>query len=155
STAHLLGLGAFAIVMLGGFLVCRTQAGTRAERPRALLALAGLGALLLVASFPAYLILTSSVQIWRTQFLSGIGFAVLLASLIAIAAGVFSQQRVRLLVALAAAGVIAFFGAGAAYRAASLHYSIWVRHKDAMEDVLRTAPRVYPNTVIVYTGVPA
>jgi hypothetical protein len=153
--ALLLGVLAFAGVVLGGLVVCRSAAQPRPERRGTLLVLAGLGAILLLASFPAYLILTSSRDVWRTQFLSGIGFAILLASLIAVAAGLLRRRRARLLVALLGAGVVAFFGARASYSLAHFHSGVWVRHKNAIEDVLEVAPRVKPNTVIVYTGVPA
>jgi hypothetical protein len=153
--AAILGAIALAGVVLGGLLVCRPDEATRSERPRSLLVLAGLGALILLASFPAYLILTSSRQIWRTQFLSGVGFAVLLAALITVSAGLLRERRRRLLAALLGGGVVAFFGAGASYRAAHFHHGVWVRHKDAIEHVLEVAPRVEPNAVIAYTGVPA
>jgi hypothetical protein len=153
-TGHILGLVAMAVVVVGGLIVYRPDAGQAAPTRRSLIALAVIGALVFVLSFPAYLILTSSRLVWRTQFLSGIGFGVFVAAVIVLAATFLRSRRAQLTV-LVGAAVVAFFGAAASYRMADFHYGIWLRHKHAVEEVLEAAPRVRPGTVIVYTGVPA
>jgi hypothetical protein len=151
---HLLGLVAAAAVIGGGILLYWRGQGAGGER-RGLGILAAVGALVLLASFPAYLILTSSRLVWRTQFLSGIGFGIAFAAIAALAGTVVRKRRLSLLIAVTAAATVSYFGAGASYRAAHFHYGIWLRHKHAIEEVLEAAPHVKPNTVVVYTGVPA
>ena len=57
--------------------------------------------------------------------------------------------------ALALTGLVTYFGVAASYGVASFHYEIWDRHRDAIAEILEIAPRVEPDTVIVYTDVPA
>jgi hypothetical protein len=150
---HLLGVAAAAGIVAGG-----VPLGLRSREQvtrRGLLVLAGAGALVLILSFPAYLLLASARSVWRTQFLSGIGFGVLAAAIALLSASVVRNRAASLAITLAAAATVGFFGAGASYRAAHFHYGIWLRHKHAIEEVLEAAPRVKPGTIIVYTGVPS
>ncbi len=121
---------------------------------RPLLVLLGCGIAVLVASFPAYLILTSSRLLWRTQFLSALGAGLVLASLIALVARAAPRRSVRVACVAAATAVIAYYVVAAAYSAASFHHSGWTRHRQAIAEVLGVAPRVRPGTLIVLTGVP-
>jgi hypothetical protein len=122
---------------------------------RALVTLAAIGAALLILSFPAYLLLTSARSVWRTQFLSGIGFGVMAAAVVALVASYVRNRFASLLVALGLAGGVAYFGAAASYKEAHFHYTIWLRHKHAIEEVLEAAPHLKPDSVVVYTGVPS
>ena len=151
----LVGATAAAIVIIGGILVRRRQSerDVLPER-RDLFVVAVTGMLLLIGSFPAYLILTSSRSLWRTQFLSGIGFGLATAAVIGLAATVVHRRRLRLGAALTLTAVVAYFGAAASYGVARFHYQIWDRHRDAVAQVLEVAPRIKPGTLIVYTGVP-
>jgi hypothetical protein len=151
---RLLGAGAAAAILGVGGLMYWRRRETLHER-RALVALAATGALLLVLSFPAYLLLTSARLVWRTQFLSGIGFGVMAAALAVLAATFVRNRAVSLLVALGLAATVSYFGAAASYKEAHFHYGIWLRHKHAIEEVLEAAPHLKPETVVVYTGVPS
>jgi hypothetical protein len=109
---------------------------------------------LLVASFPAYLLLDSARGLWRTQFLSGIGFGIAVAAAICLTASVLGRHRWRVAAALILTAVVAYFGATASYGTARFHYQIWDRHRDAIAQIVEIAPRFKPDSVIVYTGVP-
>src|SRR5207245_2101154 len=51
-------------------------------------------------------------------------------------------------------GMIAYFGVGASFVAASFHYGIWSLHRTAIAEVLGAAPRLKPETLVVLTNVP-
>lgn len=159
-TQTLLSVGAALAFVLGGaVLAWRSRRQERLVGVKAALAVLGSGILLLILSFPAYLILTSARQLWRTQFLSGIGAALVFAGLgaLVVAAGAATGRRgvvAGIAVALALGAGVAYSGAGAAYRAGGFHYGIWVRHRVAVVEVLRLVPRIEPNSLVVLTNVP-
>jgi hypothetical protein len=151
----MLGLVGAGIVIVGGLAIRRLQPPDTTDLGRRPLAEVGaVGVVVLVASFPAYLLLTSARSLWRTQFLSGIGFGIALAAAICLAVTILGWRRSRAAAALVLTSVVAYFGTVAAYGVADYHYRIWDRHRDAIANVLEIAPRVEPNSVIVYTGVP-
>jgi hypothetical protein len=152
----LVGILAGLVTALGALFVCgQSGAAELVGTRRELVVAAALGGAVLVASFPAYLVLTSARLVWRTQFLSGVGFGLLAAATIGLGASFIPRQAFRLVVCVAVGAVIAAFGARAAYKDANFHYGIWERHKHAVAEVLSVAPQVEQSTVIVYTGVPA
>jgi hypothetical protein len=121
---------------------------------RQLAGLLAAGLVLLILSFPAYLLLNSATSLWRTQFLSGIGAALVLASLAGLASTILPDGKARLFWLLAVGGIVCFFGARAAYATGSFHHQAWERHRQAIAQVLAVAPRVKPASVIVLVGVP-
>jgi hypothetical protein len=147
-----------AIVFCLGALYLNAMARRRSLETfpgrRQLMALLGAGVLVLVLSFPAYLLLSSATSLWRTQFLSGIGAALVLASLAGLAGTVLPDGKVRFAWLLAAGGVVCSFGALAAYADGWFHYQVWERHRQAIAEVLAVAPRIRPETVIVLVDVP-
>src|SRR5262249_13003553 len=84
----LLAITAAIVGVAGGFVLSKWRqeaSGDQMIAPeRAAVSLLACGFLLLVASFPAYLLLNSARSLWRTQFLSGIGTAMVLTSLAAL-----------------------------------------------------------------------
>ena len=145
--------------MIAGGVAVQSRADARRRDDvvpgrRSLSAVAIVGAVLLVASFPAYLLLDSARGLWRTQFLSGIGFGIAVAAAVCLAVTLVKGRRSRVAAALVLTAVVAYFGATASYGVASFHYHIWDRHRDAVADVLEIAPRLKPGSVIVYTGIP-
>jgi hypothetical protein len=147
------------VVVAGGAAIARVGRSDRASSPlvstqAAWGALFSVGAVLLVLSFPVYLVLELSRTLWRTQFLSGIGCSLVLTAAIGLIADRFSNQGAKLTVVLAATAVIAYFGSVAALERGSVQLSLWERHRSAMTQILRVAPSVRPDTVIVLTNVP-
>jgi hypothetical protein len=149
---------AAAFVLAGGVWLIWRRVGSPVQRivpsARTSALLLGAGVILLVLSFPAYVILSSARMLWRTQFLSGIGAALVLAAAVGILLQL-TQRRVVRLTGLAVAGaLVAFFGVRAAYACGEFHYGRWERQRLAIAAVLAQAPRVRPGTVVVLTGVP-
>jgi hypothetical protein len=153
-----LGIGGGALFAAGiavvGLLLIRRGEEDLLPNRRWLGVILGSGLALLVLSFPAYLILTSSRQLWRTQFLSGIGAGVALGAAIALVASLFRRRKAQVVVVAACGGLIAYYGVAASFTMASFHYGIWQRHRTAMAEVLGVAPRLRPGTLVVLTGVP-
>jgi hypothetical protein len=114
--------------------------------------LAGLAALAL--SFPAYLLLQGAALLWRTQFLSGIGAALTLASVAGLAASMLPGRWLRASVFLAVGALVAAFGVDAALRLAASHDEIWSRQRQAVEAILSVAPRLPERAVVLAVNVP-
>ena len=143
-----LGIAAFARM-----LPDRGERGVIPAR-RLLWILLGVGFVLLLLSFPAYLILASARDLWRTQFLSGVGAALIFVAAIALLASLFRRRDSQVAVIAVLGGVIAAFGVSASFKMASYHYGVWQRHRTAVAEVLAVAPRVKAGTLVVLTGVP-
>ncbi len=149
---------AAAIVFIGGAFILSKMfwksSGENAfpsARYLSIILVAGL--ILLISSFPAYLILNSARSLWRTQFLSGIGAALVMGSLISLVHAPF-RNAFRFMALLFVGATISFFGTSAALKAAAFHYDIWERHRQAIAQVLHVAPNVNPGTVVVLVNVP-
>jgi hypothetical protein len=112
------------------------------------------GFLLLVLSFPAYLILSSARSLWRTQILSGLGAALIFAAAIVLCATVARRRWVQIGIMVLLALPIAGYGSFSALTKAAYHRSVWERHRGVMAGILRVAPRLRSGTLVVLTGVP-
>lgn len=112
------------------------------------------GFVLLALSFPAYLLLDSARGLWRTQFLSGIGAGLVLTALMALASRVFSRSILQATTFLILGCTIVFCGSLSAIQKGGFHRWIWERHRTAIVEILRIAPSVKPDTVIVLANVP-
>src|SRR5262249_31392949 len=114
----------------------------------------GVGVIALVFSFPVYLLLDSAVSLWRTQFLSGIGSALVLA---AMTGGASSSWRAgpigRASVLIAGTAVVVWFGSFAAIHKGAAQRLVWERHRAVVAKTLSVAPSVKPNTIIVLINV--
>ncbi len=147
------GILAAAGIAAVGYSVLRRREPIVPERRPLLLGLA-VGLILLVLSFPAYLVLADADSLWRTQFLGGIGAAVVLAAIAGLLALAVRQRVLQVAVAAVAAGVVSYFGVYASFTMASFHYSNWQRTRTAIAEVVGFAPRLKPDTLVVVTGVP-
>jgi hypothetical protein len=116
--------------------------------------LLAVGFVLLVLSFPVYLLLDSARGLWRTQFLSGIGAGLVLTAVMGLASRAFGRSMLRTTSFLILVGVIVFFGSLSAIQKGGFHRWIWERHRTAILEILRIAPSVKPSTVIVLANVP-
>jgi hypothetical protein len=153
---HTLGLLGAGVFMLGsaGVIVFREEREELASlSSRAWVVLLAVSLFVVVLSFPAYLFLDSAASLWRTQFLSGIGAALVWGSLAGLAGGLL-PGRLRDWPFLALGALIVFFGTANALRLAAMHDQIWSRHRQAVEALLQLAPRLPERSIVVATGVP-
>jgi|GEM_PF-1878816 len=119
---------------------------------RSLAVIAALGAFLVVASFPAYLLLASARSLWRTQMLSGLGAGIFFCAVFSLAASLLRRLAVPALLVLGCVHV--FFGVRAAVLLGAYHHEDWLKHKRVVARMLEQVPRLQPDTVVVLTGVP-
>jgi hypothetical protein len=112
------------------------------------------GSVLLILSFPAYLALSNSRTLWRTQLLSAIGAAMVLGAAFALVARPFPRGWMRELVVMCMSAVVVFYGASRAVERGAFFRWNWHRHQVAIQEVIRDAPQIKPETVIVLVGVP-
>jgi hypothetical protein len=145
-------VAALGIVAVGYGVLHRHEPIMPQRRPLVLSLAVGL--ILLVLSFPAYLALADARSLWRTQFLAGIGTALVLAAIAGLVALAARRRTLQLAVAAVAAGVVSYFGVYASFTAASFHYSNWQRTRGAMAEILGFVPRLKPDSLVVLTGVP-
>ena len=156
--APLFGAAAF---LVGALLFLHTlQPHAILPDTRLLLFLLFGAGLLLLASFPVYLMLNSARWLWRTRSLAGPFAAVVMAvlmSLVSIAAQCAvnrGRDGVRRLTILLFGVAIAFCGTLASERIASFHFAVWERARSTMEGVLTAAPRLVPGSIIALLDVP-
>jgi hypothetical protein len=159
SEVYLLALLAALVFIACGLAFMRLTRENRRPNPfvesmRTWWTLLGVGFILVALSFPAYLLLDSARGLWRTQFLSGIGAGLVLASLCGLASHPFLRRTAKIALFLAFGAGIAFFGSASAIRKCAFEKWRWERHRIAIKEILDVAPSVEPNTVIVLTNVP-
>ena len=154
-----------AVLFIIATLSFKRITGSSATFPagRTLAVLFGAGVLLVLSSFPAYLILNSSRWLWRTQLLAGPSAALVMSSAAGLAGVVMSRVVVagpwlRLYImqgALFGSGAaVAYHGVRASLIFASFHYAMWERVRVPMEQLINIAPRVISGTIIVLLDVP-
>jgi hypothetical protein len=148
-----------AVVIVGGMAIVRVSRRGEASKSlvptqTAWVVLFSAGFVLLALSFPVYLVLNLSRSLWRTQFLSGIGFGLVLAASIGFISDRFRDPAAKLTALLGATALIAYFGSLAALELGSTQRSLWELHRSTMAQILRVAPSVKPDTVVVLTNVP-
>ncbi len=112
------------------------------------------GCVLLILSFPAYLALAYSRTLWRTQLLSGIGAAMVLGGAFALMASLIPKRRFGDFVVMSMSAVVVFYGASRAVERGAFFRWNWHRHQVAIQQVIRSAPQLRPETIIVLVGVP-
>ena len=144
----LLATAAAAIFLLGAALLAR-KSPPDASVPFKMLAA---GAVLLVLSFPVYLLLALARSLWRTQFLSGFGAAMVMGGILALAAARL-PRRLASPFFLTAASLIVFYGSFCAIEAGGVHRRGWTYHRAAMAAVVRAVPQIKPGTMFVLTNV--
>jgi hypothetical protein len=125
-----------------------------APRIRSCWMLLAAGVTALVLSFPVYLLLDSARSLWRTQFLSGIGFGLVAAALLGLLSWLPIGRFGRMAVTIAAGSAIVAYGSVSAIQKGGYHRWVWERHRTAVLEVLRIAPDLQPYTVVVLTNVP-
>jgi hypothetical protein len=157
--AYLLA-GIAALVFAAGWRVVAGRGSTAPESPSPVAEVSSwrvlltAGLVVLFLSFPIYLLLSSARSLWRTQLLAGIGSGLVMAAVLGLLGYAFRSPRWRSAVILAGGSAIVFCGTVSAVQKGGFHRSIWERYRTAMTELLRAAPNVQPDTVIVMTGVP-
>src|ERR1700720_3526832 len=107
----------------------------------------GTGLLLLVCSFPVYLVLDSARSLWRTQILSGLGAALIFASGVSLCAGYARRKWLSAGVIAVLSALIVGYGSYSAVKKSAYHHWIWERYRSVMAEVIHAAPRVKPGTL--------
>lgn len=141
------------VSFLGGTILLVGSSG-RIPRRRALWTVLLLGLLLLILSFPAYLILDSARSLWRTQILSGFGAALVLSAAIGLCASYVSKHSLQLTLIAILGTVVVAYGSFSAVKKTAFHRWIWERHRAAMAQLLNVAPRLQPGTLVILTNIP-
>jgi hypothetical protein len=157
--AYLLA-GIAALVFAAGWRVAAGRGGAapkstspvaEASSWRVLLAA---GLVVLFFSFPIYLVLSSARGLWRTQLLASIGSGLVMTAVLGLLASPLRSPMWRTAVIVAGGSAIVFCGTISAVQKGGFHRWIWERYRTAMTELLRTAPNVQTDTVIVMTGIP-
>jgi len=113
------------------------------------------GFMLLILSFPVYLLLDSARGLWRTQLLSAAGAAVVLSAAIGLVAQFLPiGNRGRGVVFLVLAAAVVMCGSIGALQLGAVHRSQWDRHRITMARVLRAVPNLKHEAVVILTNVP-
>ncbi|HZU97625.1 MAG TPA: hypothetical protein VFF73_13075 [Planctomycetota bacterium] len=146
-----LGLGAVGVFVASSLALMKRP--LLPER-RVLARMALLAGLVLVASFPVYLLLDSADTFWRTQMLSGLGAGVFTCAVLALVASFMTRESLAALVLLVGGSFYVFCGVQVAVIRGAYHHDIWLRQKGIVGRMLELAPRVKPGTIVVLTGVP-
>jgi hypothetical protein len=177
-----LAIGSFIIGGISVIYLQKRKQGYMGEllpRNRILWINLGIGLILLILSFPAYLLLNTATSLWRTQFLSGIGTAVVMGAVVSLVTNYLLRpwakvsilaQKVRksatvgvssnvgtllqVTICLVLGASIIFSGSVSAIKLGAFHYALWERHRQAVAQVLQIAPQVKPGTVVVLTNIP-
>jgi hypothetical protein len=154
----LLAVSATAVFICGGVLITNNLRGEKLQlaelrRMGKCLILAGL--LWVVASLPAYLLLSSARSLWRTQLLSGPGAGMAFAGAVALMVSYIRLRSIRLGTALFFSAIIVYYGAAGAIEEGSFHRQIWEFHRKAIAALLRAVPQISPNTIIAMVAVPS
>jgi hypothetical protein len=154
----LLSTAAVGIFVLAGLIIAllRNSRGIRREplQSSRLWYLLGVGVVFLVLSFPAYLLLGETRNSWRTQFLSGVGAAMVFGTVISLVARLIPNGRFRSIFAIVIAAPLIWLGAETAIERGAYHRWVWEGHLRGVQEVLRAAPRVQEETVVVMVGIP-
>lgn len=146
----LLSISATAVFLGGAALLLRRRKAW--IEPAVAWKMVTAGAVLLILSFPVYLVLANPRSLWRTQFLSGIGAAMVMGGLIAWAV-TRVPRRFASAVLFGLAAPIVFYGSFCAIQEGGIHRRGWTYHREAMAAVVRAVPQVKPGTMFVLTNV--
>lgn len=131
-----------------------TAPGSRLPTSRTLWAALGAGVLLVVLSFPGYLILESARSLWRTQMLSGLGAGLFFASVIGLCGSFLPGRRAKAAAVAALGSLVISYGTYSAVKKGAFHRQVWERHRAAMAELLGAAPQVKSGTLVILTNVP-
>jgi len=164
NTATPIGVGILATVVaglcvgafgLGLYLLLQTKpVSLKLPAPRQLWATARIGLLILILSFPVYVLLEGNAIFWRTQMLSSVGAAIALVSGIGLLVYLIPSMKGRTIVAIALCAWIIFMGVRTSVLLQGFHESRWKLHQNVMQQVSQLVPDIEPQTLILVTNLP-
>ena len=141
--------------MIGAHLLSPTGLlGAKTPPTAHLLASFGIGLMILILSFPVYLLLAGNSMFWRTQMLSGFGSAIVLSSGILLLTKVMPKPKYRAVLAVALCSVIIFNGVRAGVFFQGFHEYRWQIHRSVMAQISHLTPNVESPTLILLTNLP-
>jgi hypothetical protein len=155
-----LSVASAAVAVGGGIWIAvrRERAGVAGPLApdRALVTLLVCGLVVLVASFPAYILLNSARGLWRTQLLSGIGAAIVLVSATGLIFNRAHTGRRWLCYAgcLGVSAAVAYAGAHRAIELGSFHRMRWELQRRLVAQLIRAVPKVKPGTIVFLRDIP-
>ena len=156
--AVILSVALAAAFVLTGFLLTRIwrtrQSNPNSREISGLIWFLIVGLVVLILSFPVYLVLDTARGLWRTQMLSGIGAGIVFAALIGLATQPIRRSEWRVPVLLIGSSVIAFAGSVSAIQKSAVHRWIWEKHRAAIREVLQIAPDIKSKTIVILANVP-
>lgn len=151
--APVIGLLCAIAFVVAGYLVLRPQVlSYPLPSQRQLLWSAIVGGVILLLSFPIYLLIAGNAAFWRTQMLSNFGAAILLGSGVLLLARSLLPKKYQAIVALLCCAVIIFSGVRAGVVLQSFHEYRWRLHQIVMAQVAQLAPDVKDNTFVLLTN---
>jgi hypothetical protein len=163
SNSPVIGVGMFAPVVaglcmvafaVGLYLLWRTPTATlHLPKVQPLWTTTRIGLLILILSFPVYVLLEGNVIFWRTQMLSSVGAAIALVGAIALLTQLMPRKG-RAIAAIGLSAVIIFYGIQASVRLQGFHESRWKLHQNVMQQVSQLVPDIEPQTLILLTNLP-
>lgn len=145
------GLG-FAVLSLP--LLVRAGGADALPPVRTLFAMLGLGGVILLLSFPVYLVLAGNTSMWRTQMLSGFGTALTLTALFLLAGRVVVARRTAAYVSVGLAAIVIAYGVRAGIKVGGIHEAGWERYREVMWQVVNLVPDVQPESLILLANLP-
>lgn len=108
------------------------------------------GALLLVLSFPVYLLIAGNTQFWRTQMLSSFAAAIaLVASICLLGTICFKRAKRQMLFITILCTCIVFSGVKAGVELQKLHGDMWQTQRQLMSQITWLIPDVKDNSLIL------
>jgi len=113
-----------------------------------------IGLMILILSFPVYLLLAGNTMFWRTQMLSGFGSAIVLSSGILLLTQVMPKRKYRAILAVALCSMIVFNGVRAGVFFQGFHEYRWQIHRNLMSQISHLIPNVENPTLILLTNLP-
>jgi hypothetical protein len=109
----------------------------------------GVSFCLLVASYLVVLLLSDNRQLWRTEFLGSFAAPCLMAASVYALLSTVRRTSVRVIMSLAAFGVVGTFATYAGVNSALKFHLLWERQRVLLASLIASAPRVADGTLFV------
>ncbi len=113
-----------------------------------------IGVLILILSFPVYVLLAGNVIFWRTQMLASVGAAIAIVGGISLLTQLAQRGKGKAWAAIGLCTVILFYGIRTSVLLQGFHESRWKLHQNVMQQVSQLVPDIAPQTLILLTNLP-